>query len=142
MLTLQVLSAQSSNFYIYIYICIFFINLYTYTLVTVACGFVGQVIMLGDSGVGKTSLLIRFRDGRYVPSYFLSTVGIDFRVSVFSLSLSLSLSIAVSLVINIIAVVVVVTNCYMSVYLCVFVFSSLPPLCLCYLLACQQLSRL
>lgn len=37
--------------------------------------------MLGDSGVGKTSLLIRFRDGRYVPSYFLSTVGIDFRVS-------------------------------------------------------------
>ncbi|KAH8302061.1 hypothetical protein KR044_002311 [Drosophila immigrans] len=39
----------------------------------------GKVIMLGDSGVGKTSLLIRFRDGRYVPSYFLSTVGIDFR---------------------------------------------------------------
>ncbi|EDX11365.1 GD14951 [Drosophila simulans] len=38
-----------------------------------------SVIMLGDSGVGKTSLLIRFRDGRYVPSYFLSTVGIDFR---------------------------------------------------------------
>ncbi|XP_070064663.1 ras-related protein Rab-26 isoform X4 [Drosophila virilis] len=49
------------------------IHTHTHTLA------VGQVIMLGDSGVGKTSLLIRFRDGRYVPSYFLSTVGIDFR---------------------------------------------------------------
>ncbi|XP_073837793.1 RAS oncogene family member Rab26 isoform X1 [Musca autumnalis] len=37
-----------------------------------------KVIMLGDSGVGKTSLLIMFRDGVYMPCYYVTTVGIDF----------------------------------------------------------------
>uniref|UniRef100_A0A1A9V3Q7 Ras-related protein Rab-37 n=1 Tax=Glossina austeni TaxID=7395 RepID=A0A1A9V3Q7_GLOAU len=37
-----------------------------------------QVIMLGDSGVGKTSLLVMFRDGVYMPCYYVTTVGIDF----------------------------------------------------------------
>lgn len=69
----------------------------------------GKVIMLGDSGVGKTSLLIRFRDGRYVPSYFLSTVGIDFRVSVFSLLHFLPLSLSFSLCLS---VCVCVCSCY------------------------------
>lgn len=39
--------------------------------------------MLGDSGVGKTSLLIMFRDGVYMPCYYVTTVGIDFMVSDF-----------------------------------------------------------
>ncbi|XP_067645019.1 ras-related protein Rab-37 isoform X1 [Eurosta solidaginis] len=39
----------------------------------------GKVIMLGDSGVGKTCVLIRFYDGKYMPSYYITTVGIDFR---------------------------------------------------------------
>uniref|UniRef100_A0A1B0G8H3 Uncharacterized protein n=1 Tax=Glossina morsitans morsitans TaxID=37546 RepID=A0A1B0G8H3_GLOMM len=37
-----------------------------------------KVIMLGDSGVGKTSLLVMFRDGVYMPCYYVTTVGIDF----------------------------------------------------------------
>ncbi|XP_049314244.1 ras-related protein Rab-26-like [Bactrocera dorsalis] len=39
----------------------------------------GKVIMLGDSGVGKTCLLIRFYDGKYMPHYYITTVGIDYR---------------------------------------------------------------
>ncbi|XP_020713873.1 ras and EF-hand domain-containing protein isoform X1 [Ceratitis capitata] len=39
----------------------------------------GKVIMLGDSGVGKTCILIRFYDGKYMPHYYITTVGIDFR---------------------------------------------------------------
>lgn len=36
---------------------------------------------MGDSGVGKTCLLVRFRDGTFLSGSFISTVGIDFRVS-------------------------------------------------------------
>lgn len=42
---------------------------------------VQQVMLLGDSGVGKTCLLIRYRDKAFTTSAFISTVGIDFRVS-------------------------------------------------------------
>ncbi|CAG2053866.1 unnamed protein product [Timema podura] len=38
-----------------------------------------QVMLLGDSGVGKTCLLVRFRDGLFLSGNFISTVGIDFR---------------------------------------------------------------
>lgn len=38
-------------------------------------------MLLGDSGVGKTCLLVRFRDGTFLSGNFISTVGIDFRVS-------------------------------------------------------------
>lgn len=37
-------------------------------------------MLLGDSGVGKTCLLIRFRDGAFLSGTFIATVGIDFRV--------------------------------------------------------------
>lgn len=38
-----------------------------------------KVMLLGDSGVGKTCLLVRFRDGLFLSGNFISTVGIDFR---------------------------------------------------------------
>ncbi|XP_076283568.1 ras-related protein Rab-37 isoform X2 [Lasioglossum baleicum] len=38
-----------------------------------------KVILLGDSGVGKTCLLTRFRDGRFLSGNYITTVGIDFR---------------------------------------------------------------
>lgn len=37
---------------------------------------------MGDSGVGKTCLLVRFKDGAFLAGTFISTVGIDFRVRV------------------------------------------------------------
>lgn len=40
-----------------------------------------QVMLIGDSGVGKTCLLVRFKDGAFLAGSFISTVGIDFRVS-------------------------------------------------------------
>ncbi|CAM9524619.1 unnamed protein product [Bubo scandiacus] len=40
----------------------------------------GLIVMLvGDSGVGKTCLLVRFKDGAFLAGSFISTVGIDFR---------------------------------------------------------------
>lgn len=46
-----------------------------------------QVILLGDSGVGKTCILTRFRDGHFLGGNYISTVGIDFRVIfIFNLS--------------------------------------------------------
>ncbi|XP_015180185.1 PREDICTED: ras-related protein Rab-37-like isoform X1 [Polistes dominula] len=38
-----------------------------------------KVMLLGDSGVGKTCLLTRFRDGRFLFGNYITTVGIDFR---------------------------------------------------------------
>lgn len=39
-------------------------------------------MLLGDSGVGKTCLLVKFRDGMFLAGNYISTVGIDFRVSI------------------------------------------------------------
>lgn len=36
-------------------------------------------MLIGDSGVGKTCLLVRFKDGAFLSGNFISTVGIDFR---------------------------------------------------------------
>ncbi|XP_014606764.1 PREDICTED: ras-related protein Rab-37-like isoform X1 [Polistes canadensis] len=38
-----------------------------------------KVMLLGDSGVGKTCLLTRFRDGRFLFGNYITTIGIDFR---------------------------------------------------------------
>ncbi|CAM2702857.1 unnamed protein product [Rotaria socialis] len=38
-----------------------------------------KVMLLGDSGVGKTCLLVRFKDGTFLSGSFIATVGIDFR---------------------------------------------------------------
>lgn len=38
-----------------------------------------KIMLIGDSGVGKTCVLIRFKDGAFLSGSFISTVGIDFR---------------------------------------------------------------
>uniref|UniRef100_A0A8C3P3I4 RAB37, member RAS oncogene family n=1 Tax=Cyanoderma ruficeps TaxID=181631 RepID=A0A8C3P3I4_9PASS len=38
------------------------------------------VMLLGDSGVGKTCFLLQFKDGAFLSGTFIATVGIDFRV--------------------------------------------------------------
>ncbi|XP_058232495.1 ras-related protein Rab-37-like isoform X3 [Hemibagrus wyckioides] len=38
-----------------------------------------QVMLLGDSAVGKTCVLVRFKDGAFLGGNFIATVGIDFR---------------------------------------------------------------
>uniref|UniRef100_A0A3P9QD47 small monomeric GTPase n=1 Tax=Poecilia reticulata TaxID=8081 RepID=A0A3P9QD47_POERE len=46
----------------------------------------GRTVMLvGDSGVGKTCLLVRFKDGAFLAGSFISTVGIDFRNKVMTI---------------------------------------------------------
>lgn len=44
-------------------------------------------MLVGDSGVGKTCLLVRFKDGAFLAGSFISTVGIDFRVSAWASAL-------------------------------------------------------
>jgi Ras-related protein Rab-1A len=38
-----------------------------------------KILMIGDSGVGKSSLLCQFADGRFTPAY-TSTIATDFRI--------------------------------------------------------------
>lgn len=38
-------------------------------------------MLVGDSAVGKTCLLIKYREGSFLSGSFISTIGIDFRVS-------------------------------------------------------------
>ncbi|XP_066521458.1 ras-related protein Rab-37 isoform X2 [Hoplias malabaricus] len=47
------------------------------------CGFYNEdlthkTILVGDSGVGKTSLLVQFDQGKFIPGSFSATVGIGF----------------------------------------------------------------
>ncbi|VVC45152.1 Hypothetical protein CINCED_3A016679 [Cinara cedri] len=41
-------------------------------------------MVLGDSGVGKTCLLVRFRDDTFLGGNYISTVGVDFRNKIIS----------------------------------------------------------
>ncbi|CAN8030435.1 unnamed protein product [Ixodes persulcatus] len=36
-------------------------------------------MLVGDSGVGKTCVLIRYKDGAFLSGAYISTVGMDFR---------------------------------------------------------------
>ncbi|CAM4555342.1 unnamed protein product, partial [Lepidochelys olivacea] len=38
-----------------------------------------KVMLIGDSGVGKTCFLLQFKDGAFLSGTFIATVGIDFR---------------------------------------------------------------
>ncbi|XP_074827600.1 ras-related protein Rab-37 isoform X1 [Natator depressus] len=40
-----------------------------------------KVMLIGDSGVGKTCFLLQFKDGAFLSGTFIATVGIDFRPS-------------------------------------------------------------
>ena len=40
--------------------------------------FLFKLVIIGDSGVGKSSLLLRFSDDAFSESY-LTTIGVDFR---------------------------------------------------------------
>lgn len=39
-----------------------------------------KIMLIGDSGVGKTCLLVRFKDDTFLSCNFIATVGIDFKV--------------------------------------------------------------
>ena len=38
-----------------------------------------KMVMIGDSGAGKTSLLLRFTEGVFSPDYRI-TIGVDFKI--------------------------------------------------------------
>jgi len=38
-----------------------------------------KLLLIGDSGVGKSCLLLRFSDDAFIPS-FITTIGIDFKI--------------------------------------------------------------
>lgn len=41
--------------------------------------YIFKLLLIGDSGVGKSSLLLRFADAQYSDSY-LATIGVDFKI--------------------------------------------------------------
>ena len=49
---------------------------------TDAFGLVLQVVLAGDSGVGKTCVLVRFAQNEFLSVPYISTIGVDFKVRV------------------------------------------------------------
>lgn len=46
--------------------------------------FLFKLLLIGDSGVGKSCLLLRFADSSYIES-FISTIGVDFKIKTIEL---------------------------------------------------------
>jgi Ras-related protein Rab-1A len=46
--------------------------------------FLVKLVIVGDSGVGKSSLLLRFSDDQFVENY-MATIGVDFRFKTLSI---------------------------------------------------------
>jgi small GTP-binding protein len=48
------------------------------------CDYLFKFVILGDSAVGKTNLILRFTDEDYKPSH-IPTIGVDFKIKTMNL---------------------------------------------------------
>ena len=48
------------------------------------CEHMFKLLIIGDSGVGKSSLLVRFADNTFLPNY-VATIGVDFKIKTIEL---------------------------------------------------------
>merc|ERR1712226_1673506 len=56
-----------------------FIDLHRNTAMNPEYDYLFKLLLIGDSGVGKSCLLLRFADDSYLDSY-ISTIGVDFKI--------------------------------------------------------------